>query len=518
MFDDQPWGSSSSLNNGWNKDEPLSTLENVWGGSSSTSPPLMSASLNVSNNNTHHSILDMEHSIMQDSRPILNILGNDDNDNNGLYNNTSTSYQNSDNKQSTETTNNGSDSKNNDQESIDIPDIADWAENIRKDYHPLGRDNVVIEQISEREGMLFKHTNYRLTYASITGSQETTIVVRRYSDFVWLQEILIRRYPFRMIPELPPKKIGSQNNDEVFLIKRKKGLSGFINLILKHPILKTDDIVHTFLTLANDITTWRKNTSIPTIEEFQDKVISQSFIHMWKKEFAIQWNEADASIEKMVDIWSKIGALVERQEKRLRQIQNETHSFATLLDELIDYTPKLYNNEQNKGSILDINNHISIVKQNLLENSKIVEEGAENFAINVLPKFQVFIDTLYSLRKLFERYRIMAGNNIAQLHKHIESNKIKMDQEKGKPDTSSAEYDKLHLAIKRDRKEIYLQTNRAWLIRECVLQEFSLFQETQYLISEAFKNWVRIRSNTSGLDLNLWEKLVDNLADMPSRP
>lgn len=35
-------------------------------------------------------------------------------------------------------------------------------------------------------------------------------VVRRYSDWVWLNEVLERKYPARMRPTLPPKRVGSK--------------------------------------------------------------------------------------------------------------------------------------------------------------------------------------------------------------------------------------------------------------------------------------------------------------------
>lgn len=33
-------------------------------------------------------------------------------------------------------------------------------------------------------------------------------VPRRYSEFVFLWEVLVKRYPFRLLPSLPPKRIG----------------------------------------------------------------------------------------------------------------------------------------------------------------------------------------------------------------------------------------------------------------------------------------------------------------------
>ena len=39
-------------------------------------------------------------------------------------------------------------------------------------------------------------------------SQRGSTVHRRYSEFVFLWDCLVRRYPFRLLPQLPPKRIG----------------------------------------------------------------------------------------------------------------------------------------------------------------------------------------------------------------------------------------------------------------------------------------------------------------------
>lgn len=57
--------------------------------------------------------------------------------------------------------------------------------------------------LPEKEGpFLFQHHNYQLT--GLGGNP----VVRRYSDFLWLLECLHRRYSFRRLPILPPKRVG----------------------------------------------------------------------------------------------------------------------------------------------------------------------------------------------------------------------------------------------------------------------------------------------------------------------
>ena len=75
--------------------------------------------------------------------------------------------------------------------------------------NPSGSGNeevITITALSEKEGMfMFQHRNYE-----VASSRRTTKVVRRYSDFVWLLDCLHKRYPFRQLPLLPPKRVGSK--------------------------------------------------------------------------------------------------------------------------------------------------------------------------------------------------------------------------------------------------------------------------------------------------------------------
>jgi sorting nexin-8 len=67
-------------------------------------------------------------------------------------------------------------------------------------------ENVTITAIAEKEGLfLFQHRNYE-----VTSPRRNSKVVRRYSDFVWLLDCLHKRYPFRQLPLLPPKRVASK--------------------------------------------------------------------------------------------------------------------------------------------------------------------------------------------------------------------------------------------------------------------------------------------------------------------
>ena len=69
-----------------------------------------------------------------------------------------------------------------------------------------GRNPIKVTLLAEKGGLLFKHLNYGLESSVFRSS-----VVRRYSDFTWLMDVLTKKYPFRLIPPLPPKKIAGKN-------------------------------------------------------------------------------------------------------------------------------------------------------------------------------------------------------------------------------------------------------------------------------------------------------------------
>lgn len=64
-------------------------------------------------------------------------------------------------------------------------------------------ERIVVNLLPEKEGIfMFQHHNYEVASAR-RGSK----VIRRYSDFVWLLDCLHKRYPFRVLPLLPPKRV-----------------------------------------------------------------------------------------------------------------------------------------------------------------------------------------------------------------------------------------------------------------------------------------------------------------------
>lgn len=108
---------------------------------------------------------------------------------------------------------------------------------------------VTVNTLEEKEGMfMFQHRNYE-----VASARRNSKVIRRYSDFVWLLDCLHKRYPFRQLPLLPPKRVAINGNhiaaDNAFLEKRRRGLARFANALVRHPVLREEQLVVMFLTV-----------------------------------------------------------------------------------------------------------------------------------------------------------------------------------------------------------------------------------------------------------------------------
>mmetsp|Transcript_43627 Transcript_43627/g.118585 ORF Transcript_43627/g.118585 Transcript_43627/m.118585 type:complete len:442 (-) Transcript_43627:338-1663(-) len=97
------------------------------------------------------------------------------------------------------------------------------------------------------------------SYISYKVNTETTLeeydynqfsVIRRYSDFVWLRETLLKSLPGAIIPPLPEKAMMNRFAPE-FVEGRRRALERFLNRCAEHPLASKNETFKTFL-LADD--------------------------------------------------------------------------------------------------------------------------------------------------------------------------------------------------------------------------------------------------------------------------
>jgi len=95
-----------------------------------------------------------------------------------------------------------------------------------------------------------------------TAENTTTVVDRRYSDFDWLCEHLKAAHPSCVVPQIPEKSF-SGNFDEGLMAFRARELTRFLQRVLSHPLMSSDEAVQCFVTAEESEFAQRRSQKQP---------------------------------------------------------------------------------------------------------------------------------------------------------------------------------------------------------------------------------------------------------------
>ncbi|RIA94928.1 hypothetical protein C1645_758680 [Glomus cerebriforme] len=368
----------------------------------------------------------------------------------------------------------------------------------------LDMDVITIKFAPEREGFLFKHVNY-----IVESQKRETTVVRRYSDFWWLMECLVKRYPFRILPALPPKKIGV---DESFLEKRRKGLTRFLNFIARHPVLKDDDLVEMFLTEQSQIAEWRKNNTPDLKEEYLKKRITPEMEARIPDNLDERLNKVFKKLDDTIDHYRNMCNLMERIARRQEGMATDYTRYSLALNSLIEkengcYIEDCYNCSQVVHGLEQVSNHFQ-------KTSSVMEDAANATLDNVLENLKRHRDLLVSFRETFERRDRLAVDTVETLNSRLRANQAKLSLLDGKEGTEQ-ETERLKITIQKDEEDIKLQQKRKLFVRYCLYTELTLFHKSSAFISLLYQNFVNDQIKYSQQLYENWKSLSPKVYDMP---
>ncbi|KAH6612214.1 hypothetical protein B0J18DRAFT_75993 [Chaetomium sp. MPI-SDFR-AT-0129] len=377
------------------------------------------------------------------------------------------------------------------------------------------QEHVVVTLMPEKEGVfLFQHHNYEVTSAR-RGSK----VVRRYSDFVWLLDCLHKRYPFRVLPLLPPKRVAVNgnhlSNDGAFIEKRRRGLARFLNALVRHPVMNQEQLVIMFLTVPTELSVWRKQATISVQDEFAGRPLPPGLEDSLPPTLEDLFSRTRAGVRRSAELYITVCNLMDRLVKRTEGVAADHARVALSLVSLTETSADTYATDTNDVPLL--NDGLEAMSRHLRTAQSLMEDESRAWEAGVLEDLKRQRDALVSLRDLFDRRDRLDKDNIPYLEKRIAANETKLAGLRAKPEglVKPGEVEKVVEAIIKDKESIVNQHNRSVFVMECLRDELSYFQHTQYNVSRWNQDWAQERVKYAEMLADNWRRLLDGLEGMP---
>ncbi|KAI0148394.1 hypothetical protein GGR57DRAFT_239459 [Xylariaceae sp. FL1272] len=376
-------------------------------------------------------------------------------------------------------------------------------------------ENITVNLMPEKEGIfLFQHHNYE-----VSSVRRGSKVIRRYSDFVWLLDCLHKRYPFRVLPLLPPKRVAVNgnhlSNDGAFIEKRRRGLARFLNAIIRHPVLGQEQLVVMFLTVPTELSVWRKQAAISVVDEFAGRPLPAGLEDSLPATLEELFDRTRSGIKRSAELYISACNVMDRLVKRNEGVAADHARMAVSLASLTETSADSYATDTNDVPLL--NDGLVAMSKHLRTTQTLMEDESKAWDSGVLEDLKRQRDALVSVREMFSRRDSLDKDNIPHLERRIQNNETKLAGLRSKPDGAlkPGEIEKVVEAIIKDKESIVNQHNRSIFVKECIRDELVTFQQTQYHVSRWNQDWAQERVKYSEMLADNWRRLLDELEGMP---
>lgn len=338
-------------------------------------------------------------------------------------------------------------------------------------------------------------------------------VHRRYSEFVFLWDCLVRRYPFRLLPALPPKRV---QPDAAFLEQRRKGLARFLNAIMNHPVIKEDGLLAIFLSEPS-LESWRKQTSISLEEESVSKRVEpieeMSIPSDLEEKLAI----VRGKLSPLIEQWQRICILAERMIKRHEAAAADITRLAHVLRAIAEVNERCWRGDE--CDLCDgVRKGIGHVATHTQHHSDLLEERTNMLLHSTLESLKSQRDLYVAMRDLFARHERLAVDNVDRLKKRIDSNSMKLESIKAaQKEGWQEDADRVVVLIEKDQATIASLINRRVFIRACMWHELRvvLHNRENVLLSKLTQTFAREEQAFSDRVLANWVSLGNAVEGMP---
>ncbi|PNY24163.1 Sorting nexin mvp1 [Tolypocladium capitatum] len=369
-------------------------------------------------------------------------------------------------------------------------------------------ENIVVTLMPGKEGVfMFQHHNYE-----VASQRRGSKVIRRYSDFVWLLDCLQKRYPFRVLPLLPPKRVAVNgnhlSNDGAFIEKRRRGLARFLNALVRHPILNQEQLVVMFLTVPTELAVWRKQATISVQDEFADRSLPPDLEDSLSPTLEELFARTRSGVRRSAELYINVCNIMDRLVKRTEGVAADHARIAMSLSSLTEASTDTYATDTNEVPLL--NDGLVAMGRHLRTCQTLMEDESRGWDEGVLEDLKRQRDALVSVREMFDRRERLDRDTIPYLEKRIQTNETKLANLRSKPEGMVKPGE-----IEKDKESIVQQHNRSIFVKECLRDELITFQATQYHVSRWNQDWAGERVKYAEMLADNWRRLLDELDGMP---
>lgn len=372
----------------------------------------------------------------------------------------------------------------------------------------LPNDEVTVRLRSELEGFIIKHNVY-----IVTSTLRKSEVTRRYSDWLWLSECLVKRYPFRCLPVLPPKRIAMPiagrhlSADDLFIERRRRGLERFLRMLSYHPILREDKLVEIFFTEPRAIVEWK--SSAPALfldEEGLIKMVDEAERMSIPEDLELKLTQQRNAIPELLDRWTAMVALFERINKRNDAAAADYSRLNFSLLSVIETSAKRWRpGSDNSKKTEEIMSTTAAIFQ---DHSDMTSSRVSAVSLSTLEGMKAQRDLILSFRDLIARIDRQLVDPIDTLKKRIEASQKKMTTLAITPgNTASSQQEQATLAaqIKQDTQSIQKYLNRRIHAKKTIWEELVWFHHRFKTVEEDLQKFVRDETFFLSTLTRVWE-------------
>ena len=254
----------------------------------------------------------------------------------------------------------------------------------------------------KKEGGFFSKSY--ITYLITTHGINLT-VRRRYSDFVWLHQVIFDLYSYIIVPPVPKKnKIGGDRFSDIFINKRMRYLEKFLNWLASNPVIKNSKLFYDFLSIEKEADFNKSKTSYNKIKpqtNIQEFISPNGKMNLGvKQEKEIYFQNIKDNIFYNQELLNKLNINLKQLKLQMDALIQKIIEVSKIWEELFNNSTKYYDEmniintykqmnklfknweeclkKQNNLIFVDVREYFKYIRNNFRE-MKYVNHNADNY-------------------------------------------------------------------------------------------------------------------------------------------